>query len=110
MGEVTPKYKTVRGKCSDDPVTMGRYWPDVQVIELFVDTIKYAARNWNCSYEDLKRMVILHEECHHKNSSLKLTSGQDEQLADQYAFWKFIKEAGRWPDVPKEMWFERRYV
>ena len=106
----TLKYKVVHGRCSDDANTMGQYTNTSKVIEIFVDTIKRMAHHWNCSYQDLRQMVVLHEECHVKNDHLGLSTPQDEQLADQYAFWRFIKEMGRWPDVPTSKWFQKEYV
>ena len=97
------KYKLMRGKSG----ALGEFHTVTGIVNIFVDEIVSEARSWGCDYQDLKKMVILHEEAHslHKEHGVTFLSVWDEEhTADQYAIRQFIVREGRRPSVPLNLW------
>ena len=99
MQEVV-RMKMVRGIYEDKRTRyLGMYYRSKDVIEIFVDSIRAHARDYGCDYHDLKFLVVYHELGHRKLRDTELTEAQEEQAADEFAFWTFYKRFGRKPDA-----------
>jgi hypothetical protein len=97
------KMKLVRGGSE----VLGLFSRKTGLISIFVDAIVSEAKAWGCSYQDLKRMVILHETAHslHHENGVKFKSTHEEELmADQYALKQFFTQEHRLPNVPLQWW------
>jgi hypothetical protein len=104
MQEVGMKMKNVRGRKD----CLGQFFSNTKEAVIYVDEIIAQAREWGCDYQDLKKLVVFHEEAHFLHDQHDVTfpnSDIEELTADQYAARKFLKTQGRTPHVPMDKWF-----
>jgi hypothetical protein len=83
---------------------LGLYHRDEDIIELHPDDIAAHAKENGDDPQDLEALVLLHEEGHRTLNDVMVTEWQEEQLADDYAFWNFFKRERRLPMVNLTAW------
>jgi GNAT superfamily N-acetyltransferase len=97
------KMKLVRGGSE----VLGLFSRKTGLISIFIDAIVREAKAWGCNYQDLKKMVILHETAHslYQTNGVEFKSAHEEELmADQYALKQFFMREHRLPIVPIRWW------
>ncbi len=88
--------------CRKKSSVAGLYHPDTGIIELFVVTIKKWAEQWKMPYEEMKELVMYHEEAHHLQAVNGIQFSEED--ANGYAWKKFFIRNRRVAGIPREQW------